>query len=216
MNITPKTENLTLSQQAEFIALVTTFSVIIGVCYKVGFYQSKGVEALWILQLFNPSDFIKANLEVYGFYTVAALYMAKVFDQKIEERSLEFTVQGVIMIFLAIFFYFSIDYPLVFYGYIFFSFLAFYLVLYRKLVGKSIGILILLFIPWHMGGSAIENVGGINKLPTAILEEVNSPKTWYLLDQYSDKAILISNGIEKNDFKIIDLKDIKYIENNSK
>ena len=208
MNITPKTENLTLSQQAEFIALVTTFSVIIGVCYKVGFYQSKGVEALWILQLFNPSDFIKANLEVYGFYTVAALYMAKVFDQKIEERSLEFTVQGVIMIFLAIFFYFSIDYPLVFYGYIFFSFLAFYLVLYRKLVGKSIGILILLFIPWHMGGSAIENVGGINKLPTAILEEVNSPKTWYLLDQYSDKAILISNGIEKNDFK--------YIENNSK
>lgn len=216
MNITPKTENLTLSQLAEFIALVTTFSVIIGVCYKVGFYQSKGVEALWILQLFNPSDFIKANLEVYGFYTVAALYMAKVFDQKIEERSLEFTVQGVIMIFLAIFFYFSIDYPLVFYGYIFFSFLAFYLVLYRKLVGKSIGILILLFIPWHMGGSAIENVGGINKLPTAILEEVNSPKTWYLLDQYSDKAILISNGIEKNDFKIIDLKDIKYIENNSK
>lgn len=216
MRVIPITENLTLSQLAEFIAIVTTFSVIIGVCYKAGFYQSNGIDALWVLQLFNPSDFIKANLEVYGFYIVAALYTAKVSDQKIEERLLEFLAQGVMIIVLAIVFYFTIDYPFTFFGYIFFSFLAFYLVLYRQLVGKSVGILILLFIPWHMGSTAIEEVGGINKLPQAILEDANSTKNWYLLDRYSDKAILISKGIAKNDFKIIDLKDIKYIEDNSK
>lgn len=216
MRVVPINENLTLSQLAEFIAIVTTFSIIIGVCYKTGFYQSETIEALWVLQLFNPSDFIKANLEVYGFYILAALYMGKVFDQKSEERLIEFVTQSVIIVSLAIFFYFSIDLPLVYFGYIFFSFLAFYLVLYKKLVGKSIGILILLFIPWHMGGGAIQNAGGINKLPQAILEETNSAKTWYLLDQYSDKAILISKDNAKNDFKIIDLKDIKYIEDNSK
>lgn len=216
MLIIPITENLTLSQLAEFIAVVTTFSIIIGVCYKSGFYQSEGIDALWILQLFNPSDFIKANLEVYGFYILAVGYMAKVFDRKIEERLSEFITQGVIISLLSIFFYFSVDYPLTFYGYILVSFFAFYLVLYRQVVGKFIGILILLFIPWHMGGSAIENVGGINKLPRAILENPDSTKTWYLLDQYSDRAILISEGITKNDFKIIDLKDIKYIEDYSK
>lgn len=46
-----------------------------------------------------------------------------------------------------------------------------------------------------MGGSAIENVGGINKLPRAIFENPDSTKTWYLLDQYSDRAILISKRV---------------------
>ena len=216
MRVVPITDNLTLSQLAEFIAIITTFSIIIGVCYKAGLYQSEDIDALWILQLFNPSDFIKANLEVYGIYILAALYMGKVFDQKTEERLIEFVVQSVIMVSLAIFFYYSIDMPLSYYGYVLFSFLAFYLVLYQKLVGKSIGVLILLFIPWHMGSGVIENAGGVNKLPLAILEEAGNTKTWYLLDQYSDKAILISKGNAKNDFKIIELKDIKYIEDNSK
>ena len=130
--VIPITKNMSLSQLAELIAIVTTFTVIIGVCYKVGFYQSEGINALWMLQVFNPSDFIKANLEVYGFYILAVLYMAKVFDQTSEERSIEFITQGVIIISLAVFFYFSIDLPVIYFTYIFFSFLAFYLILYRK------------------------------------------------------------------------------------
>ena len=125
MRIIPITENLTLSQLAEFIAVVTSFSIIIGVCYKSGFYQSEGINALWVLQLFNPSDLIKANLEVYGFYILAAGYIAKVFDQKIEERLSKFITQGVIISLLGIFFYFSVDYPLTFYGYILACFFCF-------------------------------------------------------------------------------------------
>ncbi len=74
---------------------------------------------------------------------------------------------------------------------------------------------IILFIPWYAGFSFF-NTKGIDKLPKVYLNQKIDNKEWYLIDKYTDKAILINKGRAKNSFKIVEMKDIKFIENTLK
>ncbi|MFW2012690.1 hypothetical protein ACG9ZD_07435, partial [Acinetobacter bereziniae] len=87
--------------------------------------------------------------------------------------------------------------------------------LYRRTVGKMMGLLLILFMPFHLGGSQT-NEAGLNNLPIVNLGESAETKKWYLLDKYGDKAILINKVQGKNNFKIVEMKDINFIENRSK
>ncbi|HGH3106593.1 TPA: hypothetical protein ACJKZR_003802, partial [Acinetobacter baumannii] len=90
--------------------------------------------------------------------------------------------------------------------------IAFYLLFFHNIVAKVFGLMIIFFIPWYMGGND-SKVQKIENLPRAILEKADLGSQWFLLDKYSDKAILIKKSNDKNNFKVVEIKDISYIEN---
>lgn len=204
-------ELFSLSYITQIISIAAPLSILIGASYKYGFYGSSEIDAIWIVSLFNPIDFMTANLEVMLYYSIAALYMAKVFDDK-NFFNAEMLVQVSILIGLGIFFYFSIQMPLHIYFFIILTLIAFYLIIYKSAVGKLFGFLIILSIPFYTGENAISQ-SGFKSLPHAVLSSKSDELEWYLLDKYSDKAILINRSNNKNSFKIVELKDISRIEN---
>lgn len=212
MQIIPIFRGATLSQMAEFTAVVSTCAILIGLSYKLGFYQAAEVDAVWFIPLFSPSDLLMAGLEVYVYYIIAALYMTKVLSTKDEEKGAEIISQIVLLIVIGISFYFVYDTPISVFGYIFSSFIAFYLILFRENVGKFVGVMIMFFIPWFMGSNTFKsNIE--QSIPKVVLENDTTNKSWLLLDKYSDKAVLISKESSRTNFKIVNFTDIKYIEN---
>lgn len=200
-----------LSYIAQIISIAVPLSILIGTSYKYGFYGSSEIDAIWIVSLFSPIDFMTANLEVMLYYSIAALYMAKVFGDK-KHFNVEMLTQVFILIGLGIFFYLSIQMPPHIYFFIILSLIAFYLIIYKSVIGKLFGVLIILYIPFYSGENAIGQ-SGFKSLPHVVLGAKSDGLEWYLLDKYSDKAILINKSNNKNSFKIVELKDISRIEN---
>ncbi|MFW2015476.1 hypothetical protein, partial [Acinetobacter bereziniae] len=146
------------SNLAQVIAIATPLLILIGASYKYGIYESSAIDAIWMVSLFSPVDFILASPEIIGYYVIAALYLSRVYDEDNKHLS-EFLITCVFIILLGLFFNYTIGAPFKTYIYIFFSFIAFYLILYRRTVGKMMGLLLILFMPFHLGGSQTNEAG---------------------------------------------------------
>lgn len=200
-----------LIKLTEIIAIVPAVAIAIGVVYKISFYSSDEINALWLVSLFSPVDFMLAKLQVYGYFLGAALYISKVFDSGYSKIT-EFLVQLGSLSIIGIFFYFFKDIGGQIFLFTIASFIAFYLLFFHNIVAKAFGLMIISFIPWYMGVND-SKVQKIENLPHAVLEKEHVISQWALLDKYSDKAILIKRINGKNNFKIVEIKDISYIEN---
>ncbi|MGE9818214.1 hypothetical protein ACQP6V_08480 [Acinetobacter baumannii] len=204
-------EKSNLIKLTEIIAVVPAVAIAIGVVYKISFYSSDEINALWLVSLFSPVDFMLAKLQVYVYYLGAALYISKVFDSGYSKIT-EFLVQLGSLAIIGAFFYFFKDIGGQVFLFTIASFIAFYLLFFHNIVAKVFGLMIIFFIPWYMGGND-SKVQKIENLPRAILEIPDSGSRWSLLDKYSDKAILIKKSNDKNNFKVVEIKDISYIQN---
>lgn len=200
---------------SDLITVVVPGIILVGFSYKFGFYSSKVIGATWVLSLFSPIDFIMAQFDLYFYYLIAVIYLEKVIDGKQNLR--EGLLRGnTLMIGSFIGLYFLIgEIALTSYMYAFVSLHAIAIILYNNSIGlKSMSLLaIFVFIPMISGSKAADNVSHKN-LPIVKLtktSEING--SWFLLDKFSDKAILINPSQEKNYFKVVELKEIEFIEN---
>lgn len=205
------------SSLTNLIAIGVPALILVGVSYKYGFYSEAKIDATWIIPLFGPTDLIFASTDTLLFYITAFLYMTKLFDSDATHTLKEFWRQAFLLLGLAIGFYLFYDVNVRSFLYILFSFIGFYLLIYRQSFGKVMGAVIVAFIPYDNGVHAARELND-KSLPIVILEESKPKDTWYLLDKYGDKAILLKAGqvASQNKFKIIEVKDIELIENNSK
>jgi len=206
-------EILKKSTLTELVGVVTPSLILIGVSYKFGFYGSANINASWIIPTFSPVNLIMANMEIYLYYSVATLYMSYVFDEKDEDRWKGAIIAIATLLGLGLFYYLIVDMPLTYFLMIVSSFIAIFMIIYRGYVGKIIGILlILLGIPYQYGFTQAKNIK-IQELPEAVIKDKKEQKQWYILDQFSDKAILINHDNHEKNFRIIELKEIEKIKN---
>lgn len=186
--------------------------IVIGFCYKYGFYASPKVKAEWVLSLFSPVDFITAQLNLYIYYLSSIIYLDKIVDgtKNLKAGVLQ---ANLLMLagFMASFLYLGKE-AYEFYAYIFFSFNSIaYILFTENIIGRIFGLLIvLIFIPL-IAGSQIASKIDSNYLPSVKLpKKMEVVDEWYLLDKFSDKAILID--LDGKLLKIIELKEIEYIK----
>lgn len=196
----------------DLIALFTPCVILIGAAYKMGFYDSKNIDALWIISLFSPIDFMVSNVIIYIYYVLALLYMDKIIDGR--DNLIGGLISANLMLlcsFLAMIFLSHAGWVFVINAIIALN--CFAAVLYSTNHGfRMIGIVaILVGLPYFNGKYEADNLI-TKKLPTVTLKnENNYYEIWILLDKYSDKAILMNKFGVKNDFKIVELKDIERI-----
>lgn len=204
------------SSLANLIAIGVPALILVGVSYKYGFYSEAKIDATWVISLFGPTDLIFASTETLLFYIAAFFYMTKLFDSDATQTLKEFWLQFLVLLVLALSSYVFYDLEIRSFLYILFSFIGFYLLIYRQSFGKIMGAVIVAFIPYDNGVHAARMLDN-KSLPIVILDESKPKDTWYLLDKYGDKAILLKTGkvASQNKFKIIEVKEIKLIENNS-
>lgn len=190
--------------------------IIIGFCYKYGFYASQKVDAEWVLSLFSPIDFITAQFNLYIYYLTAIIYLDKVIGGTQNFKAGIVSANALMFgSFVGLFFYLG-KVAFEFYIYAFFSFHSIVLILFSKSVmGRSFGLLlVLIFIPL-IAGTQVANKIDSNYLPSVKLpQKMELAGEWYLLDKFSDKAILMD--LDRKLLKVTELKEIDYIENKKK
>lgn len=202
-----------LDKAAVLITIGTSFLIVVGVLFKFGFYGSDYIDALWIISLFSPIDFMFSNFEILIYYFLAFLYLTKIIEKENKNRRFEFIYTVCFLLVLSAMMIVSMSIPLILCLSVIGSFIAFYFIIYTdKYLIKTFGLTILLFIPWYSGYSFFKN-SGVEKLPKVYLSQSVDKKDWYLLDKYTDKAILINKDKTRNYFKMVEMKDIKLIEN---
>ncbi|KQE86336.1 MULTISPECIES: hypothetical protein [Acinetobacter calcoaceticus/baumannii complex] len=198
----------------DLITVVVPGIIVIGFSYKFGFYYSKAIDANWVLSLFTPIDFITAQFNLYIYYFTAVVYLDRVIggSEKLKEGLItgNATMLGS---FIGLYFLQG-KIAFIFYVYALVSLHAIALILYSKSIGlRSLGFLaIFVILPMIAGGQEA------TKVSQGILPVVKLSKTidvvgpWYLLDKFSDKAILINPTQTMNYFKVVELKEIEYIQ----
>lgn len=199
----------------DLITVIVPGIILIGFSYKFGFYSSKEIGATWILSLFSPIDFIMAHFDLYFYYLTAVIYLDRVIEGKYKLK--EGLISGnATMIGSMIGLYFIVGKgALTYFIFAFVSLHAIALILYSNSIGlRTMSLLaIFVFLPM-INGSKEANKVRANKLP--IVKLAKTPHvvgSWYLLDKFSDKAILINPSQELNNFKVVELKEIEYIQN---
>lgn len=201
----------------KLLAIVTPCIGFIGFSSKLGFYLNHNVDAIWALTLFTPLDFMLSNLEVFLIYLLALTYLGNIVKgvEKLREGliSSNFILLGA---FIGLSFAISYTILLNYYLYAAAGLNGFALLLFCKQYDyRALGFIILMSIPFFNGYIKGGNIN-TNNLPYVHLNDSVSNQKWYLLDKFSDKAILISKDESSNLFKIVELKDVKYIKNSSK
>lgn len=198
----------------DLITIVVPGIILVGFSYKFGFYSSKVIGVTWVLSLFSPVDFITAQFDLYFYYLIAVVYLERVIDGK-QDLRVGLIRANALMIGSFIGLYFLIgELALTSYMYAFVSLHAIALILYNNSIGlRSLSLLaIFIFMPMISGSIAADNVRD-KILPMVKLNKQNEiDGSWFLLDKFSDKAILINTTQEKNYFKVVELKEIEFIE----
>lgn len=199
-------EKIRSSSLAEIIGAITTILFVIGASYKYGFYSSEIINAKWLVQLFSPTDLLFANLEIATLYLTSMIFLDHLFTRNRSAK--ETLIYGnTTLIALGLLVYFKTDSYQIILAVVF-GFNAMILVLKAKYIGKLCGVVTLLFfIPYELGANDLKKAIASNNLPKVYID--NEVKEWRLLEAFSDKAILMNN----NRFKIVEIKDIKFIDN---
>ncbi len=196
----------------DLIALFTPCIILIGAAYKLGFYDSKNIDALWLISLFSPVDFMVSNVIIYLYYVLALLYMDKIIDGR--DKLIGGLISANVVLFcsfLGMIFFSKAEWIFVLNAIVALN--CFAAVLYSNHHGfRVIGIVaILVGLPYFNGKNEADNLT-TKELPIVTLKKENNIyETWILLDKFSDKAILMHKIGEKNEFKIVELKDIERI-----
>lgn len=208
-------EKIKQASAVELISIIPPVLILIGLINKIGIYTSSQVDANWLISLFSPIDFMVSNIEVYFYFFLSILYLEKVFFSRTHSFFIEVLGANATLFStfasLAIISYFkyqNIEFSINFYIYSLLSLNGFIIIYRAKNLLKLIGIIALLFVPYKLGVTQAQKVSDDN-LPTV---ELNDHKKWYLLDKYTDKAILINKDGFSNKFKIVEMKDINSIK----
>lgn len=210
--ISEKIKNLSL---VDFLSIVTPFVIIVGVMHKLGIYTSPKVEASWFITIFTPTDFMVSDLKIYLFFILSIFYLDKILFKPESTPSRELfwaNIQlssGFVGVFLVLFYqHKSIDQLTFFYFMMILSLNGFGILFISNRLGKIFGIALIFLVPYLIGNKHVDEIF-YKESPVVELED---NKKWYLLDKHADQLILLNVQDNKNEFKIIEMKEIKIIK----
>ncbi len=208
-------EKIKESTLVDLLTIVTPFLLIMGVMNKVGIYTSKYVDASWFITIFTPLDFMVSDLTIYLVFASALIYLEKVIFKSNENMKMELFRANIMLFsaYLGMFLLFflthkSLSQLIQFYFFMAFSLNGFAMIMLSKGAGKIIGFGLIVLIPFITGAQHANKIVD-KKLPIVELED---GKEWYLLDKHSDQLILINTQDNKNEFKIVEMKEIKILK----
>lgn len=209
-------EKVKQASLVDLLTIVTPFVIIMGLMNKVGIYTSEQVDASWFISIFSPIDFMISDLTIYFYFALALVYLDKVTFSPSELSSGQelfwanvklFSAFGGIII-LQFWTHKSIYQPLMFYVYTALSLNGFGLIFLSKHLGKILGFGLLLLVPCLSGNQHADKLK-LDKLP---IVELDDNKKWHLLDKHSDRLILINKLENRNEFKVVEMKEIKILK----
>lgn len=199
----------------DLLALITPCLILTGFSQKIGFYSSENINAYWMVSLFSPIDLMISSLEIYMYYLLALIYLEKVIVGK-ESLKMGLINSNLVLFGSFVGIFFVTDYAFKYYLYAASSLNLFALAFFGNYSGKFVGLLGLMLAAPAFAGLLDAGEIAIQKKPLVELDASLENKNWYLLDKYSDKAILVSRDKGTNYFKIVEMKDIKFIESAAK
>ncbi|MDV7581569.1 hypothetical protein R4795_15180 [Acinetobacter baumannii] len=201
---------------SEKIAAFTSTVILIGISYKLGYYFTKLLDSLWIIQFFNVFDLAYSSLRLLILYFLILVLHDKVFVMGSNERNvLKFAlglmaiciyyIYEIITVKVAFSFFFAVA---LFIG-IFFAF-TFYNS--RPLV-KYVAITVLIIIvPFLQGLSDIQKNIYRADLPKVLIKDSKPNEDWRFLDKANDKLILLNQKNTK-EIKIVGMDEVKKFTN---
>lgn len=89
--------NFKLTSLSEIITIVTPIVIIVGLATKLGMYSHPDINALWIIGLFSPLDYMLTNLEVYAAYFFAWYYFSTMHNINHPIKSHSLIISGFII-----------------------------------------------------------------------------------------------------------------------
>ncbi len=202
----------------EKIATLTSTVILIGISYKLGYYFTRLLDSLWIIQFFNVFDLAYSALKLVIIYFLILIFHDKVFVEGSGERNILKFGLGLIAICLyyiyemitkgyAYSFFFAVG---IFLG-IFFTF-----TLYNsKPFVKYIAIVFLIIvIPFLQGISDIQKNIHRADLPRVSIKDSSAKEDWRFLDKANDKLILLNQNNPK-EIKIVGMDEVNKFTNSS-
>lgn len=208
-------EKLKSASIVDFLTIITPFIIIMGLMHKIGIYTSEQINASWFISIFTPIDFMISDLTIYFYFATSLIYLEKVIFNSERAPKVELFWANLMLISAyagMVIMFFITDKPydsiLKFYIYIACSLNGFGLLILSKKIGKIFGVVLILFIPYQSG---LDHAKKIDDKSLPIIE-LNDKKTWYLLDKHSDQIILINSSKSKNEFKIVEMKEVNLLK----
>lgn len=156
-----------------------------------------------------------AQFDLYIYYLTAIVYLDRVIGgkQKLKEGLINGNIT-MIGSFIALYFLLG-KIAITFYIFAFVSLHAIALILYSNSIGfRTMSFLAIFVVMPVINGSRDAIKVRESELPSVKLSKSSElAGSWYLLDKFSDKAILINPSLKLNYFKVVELKEIEYIQN---
>ncbi len=201
---------------SEKIAAFTSTVILIGISYKLGYYFTKSLDSLWIIQFFNIFDLAYASLRLLILYFLILVLHDKVFVKGSGERNI--IKFGIGLMIICLYYIYEIITEKVAFGF-FFSvslffgiFFAFSMYNTREFV-KYISITFLIVvIPFLQGISDIQKNIHRADLPKVLIKESKPNEDWRFLDKANDKLILLNQNNPK-EIKIVGMDEAKKFTN---
>lgn len=208
-------EKIKKSSLVDLLAIITPFVIIMGLMHKIGIYTSEQVDASWFISIFTPTDFMLSDLTIYIFFITSIFYLDKAIFKpgssvvkEIFWANFQLSA-GYAGILISLWYrHKSYDEITLYYFLMALSLNGFGIIFLSKRLGKIFGLALLLLVPYLSGKKYADQLLE-EKLP---IVELDDHKKWYLLDKHSDQLILINNQAEKNEFKVVDMKEIKILK----
>ncbi|MFW2076565.1 hypothetical protein ACG94X_02375 [Acinetobacter sp. ULE_I010] len=203
------------SSLVDLLTIFTPFILIMGLINKIGIYNSKQVDASWFITIFTPTDLMLSDLSIYLYFIIAILYLDKIIfkpDFSHWKELLWANIQlssAYIGLYILFWFQDKDSGPLTFFiSLMLLSLNGFGLIAISKSVGKIFGFGFILLVPYLTGNEHAEQL----KLKNLPIVELEDKKQWYLLDKQANQLILINTQKNKNEFKIVEMKEIKILK----
>lgn len=208
-------EKVKQASLVDLLTIITPFIIIVGVVHKLGIYTSLQVDASWLISIFTPTDFILSDLKIYLIFIVSILYLDKVLFKSdftpLKElfwANIQLSSGYIGILLLLLYQHKSAGQITYFYFIMALSLNGFGILFLSKRFGKIFGIGLILLVSYLSGKQHVDEIFSKEKP----IVELDDNKKWYLLDKHSDQLILINTQEDKNEFKIVEMKEIKILK----
>ncbi len=201
---------------SEKIAALTSTIIVLGLSYKLGYYHSKSLDSLWVIQFFNIFDLAYSALKLLFLYILILILHDKVFSRLNAEKNVWIFSIGLLG--LAIYQGYQVFNGIGYLGFFFtlalFLGIFFGFTLYdsRPVVKYTSIVFLTMIIPFLQGISDIQRDIYYADLPKVLLKESKPNEDWRFLDKANEKLILLNQKNPK-ELKIVGMDEVKKFTN---
>ncbi len=209
-------EKIKKASLADWVLIISSGLLITGLCYQYGYYGDIGLQSSWIINLLSTKELLISNLGLCVLYIIAALYLSSYVEEQTKQRLIELAVVSNLVLISIIIFVVVEDRKIkniIDCISIFLAFNSFLIVLKQGYYLKIVGIIVLiLIIPFIKGVADIQNSFSEKKLHTVKLGKEN--EEWLLVNTFGDKAVLVDSYESKRKVKVIEIKELAFVQTN--